>query len=435
MAGLSVALGVVWLLLYVGIGVRDLPGDLLLYFDYANAVDDGRVLYRDWQVEYPPLALLPMVATFYLAPGSSFTAYEATFAVLTWLLAVGCGVCVWLLLRRTLPGDWPAQRWRLVAFVAAFPLLGQLVQTRFDLFPTLLTMLALLLWLDGRERLTWCVVAAGIATKLVPGLLAPLLAIDLLRRRNLRAALLAAVECAAWCVLWFLPALLASPAGLKHAFTYHSGRGVQIESVWGNVVLFAERLLGLDVVTANAWGAFETVSAWTDPLRTASTLTQLLLLGAGYLLLWRGRWQVARHDAHGRAVWLLGGATLVHLLFIVSGKVLSPQYLIWIIPLIVLLPGAHGSGNRILATFAATLVATQLLFPYAYSHLLERDALGLAVLTTRNLLLLLLTAQVARWCWVAPAPERGEAQSFVRGAQRDGVPLSTASDEVLRGSR
>ena len=406
LAGLSVALGVIWVLLYFGIGVRDLPGDLLLYYDYANAVDDGRVLYRDWQVEYPPLALLPMLAAFFLAPGRSFTAFEATFAVLTWLLAVGCGVCVWRLLQRTLPGDWPAQRWRLVAFVAAFPLLGQLVQTRFDLFPTLLTMLALVLWLDGRERLTWCVIAAGIATKLVPGLIAPLLAIDLLRRRNLRAALLAAVECAAWCAFWFLPALLASPSGLKHAFTYHSGRGVQIESVWGNGVMFAERLVGLEVVTANAWGAFETVSAWTDPLRSISTLTQLLLLAAGCLLLWRGRWQIAPHDAHGRAVWLLGGATLAHLLFIVSGKVLSPQYLIWIIPMIVVLPGTHTTSMRMLATFTATLLATQLLFPYAYHHLLERDALGLAVLTTRNLLLLLLTVLVARMCWLEPGPHR-----------------------------
>lgn len=390
--------------MFFGIGVRDLPGDLLLYFDYANAVDDGRLLYRDWQVEYPPLAFVPMLLAFFLAPGGSFAAFEVLFAVLMWALALGCAACVWWLLQRTLPGDWPAQKRRLIIFVAAFPLLGQLVQTRYDLFPTLLTVLALVLWLQGRERLTWCVVAAGIASKLVPGIIAPLLAIDLLRRRNLRASLLAALECSLWCLVWFLPALLASPSGLQHAFTYHSGRGIQIESLWGNVVLFAERLIGLDVVTANAWGAFETVSVWTDPLREVNSVIQLGMLGLAYLLAWRGRWQLpaqTQTDAAGHAAWLLSSATLVHLAFIVSGKVLSPQYLLWIIPLIVVLP-LRGSGRRelwVLGTFLATLAVSQILFPYAYQHLLDRDWLGILVLSVRNLLLLALVAQVAYVCW------------------------------------
>lgn len=380
---LALALGSIFAGFWAGIGTRDLPGDLILYFDYANHVDDGHVPYRDFTLEYPPLALVPILLPFTF--GQSFGGFEAAFALEMWALAVPGGVLVWSLLGRVLPGATPGERrWRLAAYVACFPLLGQIVTTRFDLAPTVLAVGALALWLrrtPTSERAAWAVLAAGVATKLFPGVLAPLLVLDLLARRGWRAAVGGGAQLLAWTALFVLPGLLASPSGLTHALRYHSQRGVQLESSYANGLLLLNRITGFAVGSDNVFGAFEAISAWTDELKVISFVVQLAALALVY-----GWWIIALRrrpmDTLTRDRQIVLFATLALAVFIVTGKVFSPQYLIWLMPLIVLIPG--NAGQRAIGWFLATLLLTQLIFPYGYDHLIARDALGITLLTARN---------------------------------------------------
>jgi hypothetical protein len=385
--------------------VRDLPGDLLLYFDYANHVKDGHVPYRDFPVEYPPLALVPILAPFAIshAAGGFFFGFETLFAIEMYLLALAGGFFVWRLMPRVLPGASSRERYaRLVTYVAAFPLLGQIVTTRLDLFPTVLLVLALLLWVDGREGLAWPVLALGIATKLFPAIVGPLFVLDVWRRRGLAAAARDGAWCGACCALLFVPVLVVSPEGLRNVFTYHAERGTQIESLYANALLIWHRASGFEIVIASAFGAFEVVSAWTDELRQISMLVTLLGLGVTYLLFARLAWRSDEATSHAPS--LVVAATLALAVFIVANKVLSPQYLIWLIPLVVLLPGLP--GRAALALFLPALALTQYVFPNHYGALLaNHDALVLAVLTARNVALLGLVGVVGYGLLTAGAPD------------------------------
>jgi len=86
--------------------------------------------------------------------------------------------------------------------------------------------------------------------------------------------------------------------------------------------------------------------------------------------------------------------------FMVTSKVLSPQYLLWLLPLAA--AAVALGGSRALRVWAAVLLAataaTQLVFPELYGHLLVHDGLtGWAVLAlvVRNLLMVWLLASAA----------------------------------------
>jgi uncharacterized membrane protein len=397
--GLALALAVIFFMLWAAIGFRDLPGDMILYFDYANHIKDGHLPYRDFQLEYPPLALVPILIAFWPshAFGGFFRGFDALFAIETYLLALGTGLIVWKMLERVMPeATEHERRWRMIAYVAAFPLLGQVVTTRFDLAPTLMTVAALALWLrrtPNAEVAGWLVLAVGVATKLSPVVIGPLFALDLLRRRGLRAAIQGGLLFLAACAVLILPGLIASPSGLRHAFTYQADRGVQIESVYASVLLWVGHLTSFNVVTAHAFGSFEAVSSWTPRLRTISSIVQVASLGLVYLAYFVRSRRPA--DATVQSQQIVVASLLAIGMFIISGRVFSPQYMIWLIPLVVLIPGQI--GRRTIALFLATLVMTQVIFPYGYDQLRHQTLLGITLISVRNLLFIAVTILI----WIA----------------------------------
>ena len=104
------------------------------------------------------------------------------------------------------------------------------------------------------------------------------------------------------------------------------------------------------------------------------------------------------------ALWVAfarGPATVVRFLryaaacvcaFIVCGKVLSPQYLLWLVPLVPLVRGRRGLAATALLT--AALVLTQVWFPQRYfAYALDFHLAGVVLL--RDLVLVALLAVLA----------------------------------------
>ena len=80
--------------------------------------------------------------------------------------------------------------------------------------------------------------------------------------------------------------------------------------------------------------------------------------------------------------------------FVAFGKVLSPQFLIWLIPLVPLVRGRRGLVAS--AALAVGLVLTQLWFPYRYWDLaLRQDAFASWLVLARDLVLVLLVVVLA----------------------------------------
>ena len=345
--------------------------DIPVYASYGAAIEDGAVPYRDVRPEYPPGALPAFVAPALLSEDQR--GFRDAFE---WLMA-SLGVAMVLLVAVCLRG-LAASRLRTVAalgFVAAFPLLlGSVVLTRFDLYPATLVVAALAALLHERARLGFGLLGAAVAVKLYPAVLVPVALGYLWRRRGRREALVGLAICAAVVVLAFLPFLLIAPDGVAHSLGRQLSRPLQIESLGSALYLVAHHLVGLDVEMRSGHGSQNLHGAGTA---VAAVLLSLVQVG---VLAWI--W-VRRVDSKEELVRWAAAALVA---FVALGKVLSPQFVIWLVPVVPLVAGFRGLRASVLT--AAALVLTQLWFPSRYWDLArELDPLPSTLVLARDLLL------------------------------------------------
>jgi hypothetical protein len=345
--------------------------DIPVYEKYGNAIEDGAVPYRDIRPEYPPGAL-PVFAL----PALVSDDEEGFRNAFEWLMA-GCGVAMVLLTGVALSG-LRATRPRTVAalaLAACFPLLlGSVVLTRFDLWPAALVAGALAALVHGRGRVGCGVLGAAVAVKLYPAVLVPLAVAYVWRRQGRREALICLGVLAAVVALVFLPFLVLAPGGVAHSIGRQLSRPLQIESLGSALYLAAHHLLGVDVVMRSGAGS-------QNLYATGTGVTAVLLgvLQTGVLVwIWLRRPETAEELVRWSAAALIA--------FVSLGKVLSPQFLIWLVPVVPLVAGLRGLRASML--FAGALVLTQLWFPSRYWDLVrELDPVPSLLVLARDLVL------------------------------------------------
>jgi Glycosyltransferase family 87 len=323
---------------------------------------DGQVPYRDFPVEYPPAAL-PV----FLLPALGDRDYRSGFEG----LMAGLGVALVLLV---VASGAPKS----ALFVAVAPLLlGSVVLTRFDLWPAMLTAAALALLLAGRFRFALGVLGLAAAAKIYPAVLAPVVLAHVWRTRGRREALLCGGVFVGVIAAIVLPFAVISPGGVWDSVWVQAGRPLQIESLGAGVLLAAHQLFGLDLTMESSHGSQNLAGGAADTLAVLSTVLQIAAVVAVWVWYARGPADPGR---------LLRACAAALCAFIAFGKVLSPQFLIWLIPLVPLVRGRRG----LLASgvLAAALVLTQLWFPYRYWELaLEFDAAASWLVLVRDLAL------------------------------------------------
>jgi uncharacterized membrane protein len=323
------------------------------YQDYGTAiVHRGLVPYRDFAVEYPPGAL-PV----FIAP-TAFADYAAGFA---WLMAVcGVGTVVVLAFVR-----------REAAFYAALApvLVGSLILSRFDLWPTLLLACALAALLAGRDTLGWALLGAAVAAKLWPLVVVPVALVWSVRRGRGRSALAGVLVVAAV----ILPFAVVAPHGLWESFVSQASRPLQIES------------LGAAFLTTFGHPAVVTTHGSQNIAGHGAVGAVLSVAGvAAVVTAWLG----FAHGAATSARFLRYAAASVAA-FVAFDKVLSPQYLLWLVPLVPLVRGRRGVAATALLTLACIL--TQVWFPLRYWDYADTFRLAWVVLV-RDVVLVALFA-------------------------------------------
>jgi glycosyl transferase family 87 len=370
-----------WALLHVGFYERDQVRDTPLYQEYGDRITNGDVPYRDFRIEYPPGALPTFAVPSLLAEEGDEDEFRRAFETLMWISGAVCVLAVMLTLLRL--NASPARLATATGFVALAPLaLGSVFLSRYDLWPAALTAVALAAIVSGRERVGLGVLGLGAATKVYPALIAPLALAYLWRRRGRRDALVGAAVFAALVAASILPFVLLSPDGVWTAFTRQASRGLQIESLGAAVLLAAHHVGGLGIEMRSSAGSQNLVGTAPDVLAAAHTLVQ----GAAVLGVWVA---FARGPADRES--LLRASALVVCAFVALGKVASPQFLIWLIPLVPLVRGRRGLAAS--ALLAVALVLTQLWFPYRYWELaLGFDEPASWLVLARDLVLLGLLA-------------------------------------------
>jgi uncharacterized membrane protein len=346
--------------------------DTPTYERYGEAIRAGLVPYRDVAIEYPPGALPVFVLPTF------FTWYGVAFE----RLMGACGaLCVLL---ATLAGA-PA---RSLAFLAVSPLaIGVLALSRFDFYAALFLSAAVTALLRDRHRLGFAALGGAVAVKLFGAVLVPLAAVWTLRRRGRRELALAAACGGAVVVAAAAPFLVLAPSGLWHSLEGEASRPLQIESL---AAAFLTTFGQPTVVSSHGSQNL----AGQGALAAATSAVAAAVLVALWVGFARGR---ASEERLVRYAAASVGA------FVAFGKVLSPQFLIWLLPLVALVRGRRGAAAT--ALLAAALVLTQVEFPERYWSYVDGFHLAWLVLL-RDLVLVALVAVLS----LRP-PARGRARS------------------------
>jgi hypothetical protein len=405
-----VVFGAAWTLLHWGFYTRDQIIDTPVYQRYGDAMLDGQVPYADFRVEYPPAAL-PVFLLPAIADGGAKRAYRRSFE---WLMVL-CGLLVIAGLALAL-GAVQAEPERLVGaltFLALAPLaLGSVILTRFDLWPTALMMLGLAAVLAARERTGLAVLGLAASAKLFPAVLAPLAVVHVWRRRGGREGLLGAAIFGGVVAACFLPFVILSPGGVWDSVRRQAERPLQIETLGSSVLLVAHQLWGYAITLELSHGSQNQGGSVADAFAEAQIALQALVVSA----LWVG---YARGPADRERLVRYAAATVAA--FVAFGKVLSPQFLIWLLPLVPLVRGRRGFVAS--GVLGLALVVTQLWFPYRYWDLaLRLDERASWLVLVRDLVLVALVV-------VLTVPRRGDAARTVPPASS-----ATSPERVQLGS-
>jgi uncharacterized membrane protein len=342
-------------------------GDLIdwpIYQRYGAAiVDHHRVPYRDFSVDYPPGAL----------PVFVLPAYFGDYAkALEWVVAA-CGV--------TLVGVLAFVRREAAYYAALAPLLvGSLILSRYDLWPALLLVAALAALLAGRDAIGWAFLGAAVAAKLWPLVVVPPAVVWSVRRGHARAVI-AGVAVAA---IAFVPFVAIAPHGVWHTMSSQGSRPLQVESLGA---AFLATFGHPQVVTTHGSQNLAGHGAFGAALSVVGTVVVI----AVWLAFARG--PVTRER-------FLRFSVAAVCAFVAFDKVLSPQYLLWLIPLVPLVRGRRGLVATALLTVACAL--TQVWFPQRYFAYADDFHLAWVVLLRDLVLIVLFVALVT--------PRRAHAQ-------------------------
>jgi uncharacterized membrane protein len=246
---------------------------------------------------------------------------------LRWTMAV-CGAAALVLLVLAMASAGLSRRRLLVAAVAGgvAPLfVGPIFLNAYDLWPALLVSATLLALVGRHERTTYVLLALAVAAKVYPIVLLPIALIESGRAR-VRSAL-----------LWFfgvlvvvhLPFALLGPGGLRFSYWVQIKRGLEVESLGGGLLL----LLGKVDLATKPPGSTDVVGRIGD---VVATLSSLAALAAVLLVAWL-------YLRKRRDLFVAAPAAVVA--FVAFGKVFSPQYVDWLVPLV---PAAGAAASALL---------------------------------------------------------------------------------------
>ena len=382
---LALAAGVLFLAAWAGLHTgwyeRDQIVDTPVYEGYGNAIESGKVPYRDFRLEYPPGALpafaVPSLATRGRAPARYRSAFEAA------MVTCGLAALVFAALALGAAGAGLRRAMAALAFSALAPLLlGSVVLSRFDLWPAAAVAAALAALAAARPKLGLALLGAAVAIKLYALAIVPVAVAYVWRRAGRRVALQAAAIGAGVVAAAYLPFLLLSPGGVGWSLGRQLGRPLQIESLGASILLGLHHVAGLRVEWASGHGSQNLVGTGPDAVAALQSLLQVAVLVAIWVAFARGPSTSDR---------LLRYAAAALVAFVALGKVLSPQFLIWLLVPVALVAGRRGVAGAVLLGLACLL--TQLWFPYRYWELVfDFDGLASALVLARNLVLVALLA-------------------------------------------
>lgn len=304
-AGGLVLVGIVLLTFCVSAAVRlpcrDVCGSDIARLYENRGIDRNNAPFFDRELEYPPLIGLVMYTAGVPFDGS----LRPSFLLNALVLASLAALVTWALWRRY--GN-RTKRW-----VFSPPLLIESL-TNWDLLSVAPATIGLLRWEAGGAFWAGVLIGIGAGAKLFPALYLPILAASCVPLRAWRRMRDVVVGAALGVGVIAIPVYLAAPAALDFFLTFHGRRN----PTWGTIWFYVLRDPAM-----HPWlpvGRLADVGTVIAAVLVVTALVELVL-----------------RTAKGRLdpLCACGLATIA---FILANKVYSPQYDLWLVPFLVMLP-------------------------------------------------------------------------------------------------
>jgi hypothetical protein len=347
-------------------------GDVRYYYHgWFWTLSHGTFPHHDVRWQYPPAAALVM-----LAPALLPFSYETGFYLVSFAFdALAFAVLLWTCHARRPGGPdrsghglpWAAWVW-----AVGVPLGGPIVYGRYDLIVTSITVSALVLLVspaarparEGTRRVVGgALVGLGAMIKIWPALV--LLALGPVRR--VRSAWLGAVASG---VLILAAFCLTMPNALEFISLGDLPFQIGVHHGWDG------RLVN--------YSSFEYVGEWTNPVALLCLISSVL--AAAWLVVWRVTVRTWNSSTVADA------ALVALLLFVITSRVISPQYMVWLVGLGAVCALNFGwMGDSVMRLPVVLILAATGLsaveFPWKFDDLLLAQRGAVLLLTVRNLLL------------------------------------------------
>lgn len=326
-------------------------GDVRHYESIAARMTDGGVPYRDFDFEYPPLALVP------IAVPALADDYQDAFRLLMLVIAAAGVALVAHLVART--GGGRTRLFVSCMGIGLAPLaLPVVFFDRLDAWPAVLMLAGAAAFVAGRNTLAAGVIAGGTLAKVFPAVALPALALAGRCRHRVcwrDVAVFAGVTAAV-----LIAFVLVSLSGTAQAASTLARRPLHIESLGGSALLCLHQLGLYDPTVYVSFGGSQdlagTLAAVVAPVQGALTAIALVVT---WVLFARGERSVERGLT----------ATAASVVAVVAfGKVLSPQFLVWIVFAVPLVARRAFVPAAVLTV--AALGLTRAYYPYRYEELI-----------------------------------------------------------------
>ena len=355
--------------------------------------EDGRfhMPYAEVPLEYPPpnlpFVIAPRVVT------STFATYAYAFGALMGGLLIAAGLIAARLGARARGSDDEAPR----IFALGLLLLahGAIAIQRLD------AIVALLLVLMVRAAVRREDGALGLwggllgATKFVPILVLPVLVIASGVRGGKRLAAIA-LGATVGLALGLGPMIVMGRESLPAVLAYHAARGLHVESTLGVLYGTLKAVLGRPEASLLDYGSFNFHGRVADLLAKAALPLTLALVGfVGYASRPRDdrapetETETEADPEAARTEHIVLAALAATTALWLGGKVFSPQYLTWALPLVLALPGR--SWVRISVALGLVVLVSQIYLRGYYDHVYNQWPAGVITMVVRLVLLAVLS--------------------------------------------
>jgi len=388
---------------------------MTVYFPYAEELIHGNLP----ELEFPPFSMvfIAIPALFASTPfgyNVAFVAEACAFALIG-LVATG------KLAKRYNQNQHSA----LLIYTVLMILMFTFVADRLDIFPAILTLLSFYCFVTKRYALAFMLLSVATMTKIYPAILFPIYLIPFFMNRDIWNVWKGAFVFIVTSFFILLPFFFIGTGDALYFLAFQMDRPPQIESMTASFIHLASYfgLTEVEVVFSN--GSYNMVGPWPDavaPYLLPLLAGVLLVIYAQYARMLSKLRKFKRDNENDRMV-ILGGTVIFALLaFILTGKVFSAQYIIWIIPFITFMMITsldHVSKNRILIMSIAVVALTQLnyfvnaadggeVIDTAHLGMLTTLARNIAVLVLSGYTLWVCTKYIEKRHWRTQSPEDGE---------------------------